>query len=169
MAEIRDYSKDIEINEFDLESEWITHSSLYMHYSGILAEAIANKDDAKLKMEWIAAKIDLDVRKNWSNEKYDLEKLTEGAIKNITMTNGNYLKAYRKYNHCVKIVNSLTGVKTAFEHRKHALSNLVSLQISGFNSEPRNKIQDLQNARNKNNHNNHKEDLTESMNKRKKK
>ena len=167
MPELRNYNIDIEIDENDLEGEWITHASLYLHYSSILADAIANRDEAKLKMEWVAANIDLDIRKNWQ-KKYNLEKLTEGAVKNITMINKKYLAAYRKFNKCVKIVNSLTGVKTAFEHKKHALGNLVSMQISGFNAEPRNKIRDLQKTISSGDHHRHKEDLNTRMKNRKK-
>ncbi|MCP4373932.1 MAG: hypothetical protein GY797_38385 [Deltaproteobacteria bacterium] len=168
MPELRNYNLDIEIDENDLEGEWLTHPSLYMHYARELASAIARRDDAKLKLDWIAANIDLDVRKHWQS-KYDLEKLTEGAIKNTIMINKKYMKAYRRYNKCVKVVNSMTGVKTAFEHKKHALSNLVSLQISGFHAEPRNKVRDLKKAMSTGAHNKHKEDLNQRMRDRKKK
>jgi hypothetical protein len=168
MPEMRNYNIDIEVDEFDLEGEWITHPSMYMHYSGLLADAIAQRDDAKLRMEWIAANIDLDVRKHWDT-KYDFSaKPAEGAIKNTILTNKKYLVAYRKFNKCVKIVNALTGVKTAFEHKKHALSNLVSLQISGFNAEPRNKVRDLKKVVNISGHLKHKEDLNARMKDRKK-
>ena len=134
MGELRDYRQDIKVDEFDLEGEWITHPSIYMHYSEIWAEAVADKDDAKLKMDWIAANIDLDVRKNWDT-KYNFDaKPSEGAIKNTILISAKYLEAYRKYNQCIKRVNSMVGVKTAFEHKKHALGNLVSLKIGGNNS-----------------------------------
>lgn len=167
MPELRNYKLDIEIDENDLEGEWITHPSIYMHYSGILADAIKNRDDAKLKMEWIAANIDLDVRKHWDSKYKFTSKPAEGAIKNTILTNKKYLTAYRKYNKCVRIVNSMTGVKTAFEHKKHALGNLVSLQISGFHSEPRNKVRDLQKSMSIGDHHKHKEDLNDRMKKRK--
>ncbi len=168
MPELRNYNIDIEVDENDLEGEWITHASLYMHYAKILADSIANRDEAKLKMDWVAANIDLDVRKHWQS-KYGLEKLTEGAVKNITMINKKYLKAYRKFNKCVKIVNSMTGVRTAFEHKKHALGNLVSMQISGFNSEPRNKVRDLQKNISSGDNFRHKKDLNTRMKNRSKK
>ena len=36
-----------------------------------------------------------------------------------------------------KNANILLSAKTAFDHRKRALENLVSLRIAGFHSEPR--------------------------------
>ncbi len=168
MAELRNYNLDIEVDENDLEGEWLTHPSIYMHYSQILSNAIAKRDDAKLRMEWIAAKIDLDVRKNWESKYKFTSKPAEGAIKNTILTNKKYLKAYRNFNRCVKIVNSMTGVKTAFEHKKHSLSNLVSLAISGFHAEPRNKVRDLKKVMNIEDHQKHKRGLNESMKNRKK-
>lgn len=166
MPELRDYRQDIEVDETDLEGEWITHPSIYMHYSEIWAEAVADKDDAKLKMDWIAANIDLDVRKYWDT-KYSLDKITEGAIKNTILISKKYLKSYREYNKCVKRVNSMAGVKTAFEHKKHALANLVSLKIGGFNAEPRNKIKDIKKLLSSGAHDRHADDLNTRMRKRK--
>jgi hypothetical protein len=166
-GELRDYRQDIEVDADDLEGEWITHPSIYMHYSEIYAEACADRDDAKLKMEWIAANIDLDIRKNWDT-KYGFEtKPSENAIKNTILINKKYLAAYREYNKKVKRVNSMTGVKTAFEHKKHSLANLVSLKIGGFYAEPRNKIRDIKKLLSSGAHDRHQEDLAHKMKLRK--
>ena len=53
------------------------------------------------------------------------------------------IKAQEELNKKTKILNSFNGVKTAFEHRKHALGNLVALKIGGFYSEPRNIAKDV--------------------------
>ncbi len=171
MPEIRNYNIDIEVDD-DLEGEWLTHPSLYLHYAKIYADACANKDDAKLKMDWIAANIDLDIRKTWDTkegyEKYGFEtKPAEGAIKNTILINKKYLAAYRKYNKYSKIVTSMIGVKTAFEHKKHALANLVSLKIGGFYAEPRNKIKDIKKLLSADLHEKHSSDLNKKMKARK--
>lgn len=172
MPEMRNYKLDIEVDEDDLEGEWVTHPSLYLHYSDFYAEACADRDDAKLKMDWIAANIDLDIRKTWDTdkgfEKYGFEnKPAEGAIKNTILINKKYLEAYKRYNKCVKRVNSMTGVKTAFEHKKHALANLVSLKIGGFYAEPGNRIKELKKVLSSGAHDRHRRDLNERMQKRK--
>ena len=172
MPEIRDYRIDIEIDEGDLEGEWITHPSIYLEYAEVYAEACADRDDVKLKMDWIAAKIDLDIRKIWNTDKgfkkYGFEtKPSEGGIKNTILTNKKYLEALKKYNKHIKRVTSLTGVKTAFEHKKHALANLVSLKIGGFYAEPRNKIKDIKKLLSSGAHGRHQEDLSRKMKLRK--
>ena len=170
MPELRNYKLDIEIDEDDYEGEWITHSSIYLYYAEMYAEAIELRDNTKLKMEWIEAKIDLDVRQNWESKKYKLtSKPTESAIKNIIKTSKSYLKITRKYNKTVKRVNSLIGVKTAFEHKKHALGNLVSMKISGFHAEPRNKIRDLKKQISVTTHEKHKNELNDRIKKRRSK
>jgi len=167
--EIRNYALDIEINEEDLEGEWLTHPSIYAYYTEAFADSVYKRDDAKLKLEWVEAQIDLDIRQKWET-KYKLPtKPTEAAIKNIIKTNKKYLNSMKKYNKCVKRVNSLQGIKNAFDHKKHALSNLVSLQISGFYAEPRNKVRDLQKHISATNHSQHKRELNESLKRRKKK
>jgi len=165
MPELRNYRLDIEIDENDYESEWLTHPSVYLHYAEIYADVVQWRDDAKLKMEWIEAKIDLHIRKNWDEE----YKLTETAIKNKIKTSKKFLKVARHYNKCVKRVNSLIGIKTAFEHKKHALSNLVSMKISGFYAEPRNKVRDLKKQMSMESHEKHKTLLQESLKNRSKK
>ncbi len=170
MVEMRNYADDIEIDS-DLEGEWVTHPSLYMHYSEIYADACADRDDAKLKMDWIGANIDLDIRKTWDTapgyERYGFDtKPSEGAIKNTILINKKYLAAMRQYNKQVKRVNSMTGVKTAFEHKKHALANLVSLKIGGFYAEPRNKIKDVKKLLSSGAHDRHRRDLNDKMKKR---
>lgn len=170
MVEMRNYKVDIEIDD-DLEGEWITHPSLYLHYAELYADACADKDDAKIKMDWIAANIDLDVRKTWDtnegHKKYGFEsKPSEGAIKNTILINKKYLAALKYYYKQVKRVNSFTGVKTAFEHKKHALANLVSLKIGGFYAEPRNKIKDVKKLLSSGAHDKHRRDLNSKMKKR---
>lgn len=171
MPEIRDYKVDILISN-DLENEWLTHPSTYMYYAEEFADACEDRDNAKLKMEWIAATIDLDIRKTWDTtkgyKKYEFDKKpTEGAIKNTILIDKEYQTAYKTYNKAVKKVNSMTGIKTAFEHKKHALANLVSLKIGGFYAEPRNKIQDVKKLAGANVHEKQQEVLNEKMKRRK--
>jgi hypothetical protein len=163
MPELRNYNLDIEIDESDLEGEWLTHPSLFLHYSKILANAIKILDEEKLRLDWIAANIDLDVRKNWK-KKYGFEtKPAENAIKNTILISKKYMAQQRVCHQKTKIVNNMKGVKTAFEHKKHALGNLVTMQVAGFHSEPRNQLRDLKKVVNIVNHNKHKEGLSETM------
>ncbi len=141
-GELRDFKQDIEINKDDLEGEWLEHPSLYLHYSEIYADAIYRRDKAKLKLDLVMAKLDLAIRKD--PHKYDFNsKPTEGGIKNTIMIQEEYIKAQEELNKKTKVLNSFSGVKTAFEHKKHSLSNLVALKIGGFYSEPKNVVKDI--------------------------
>jgi hypothetical protein len=131
----RDYSKDIEINENDLEAEWLEQPSLMLYYSERYAEAIHKRDMRKIRLDYVFADIDSDIRKNW-NKHFD-SKPTEVALKNYITKDARYRKAEKLHINAVRDVNILAGVKTSFDHRKRALENLVSLRISGFHSEPK--------------------------------
>lgn len=166
MAELRNYRKDIEIDENNLEDEWIVHPSNYLEYADIYAEAIEKRDNVKLKLEWIEANLDLDIRKNPAKYGFDT-KPAEGAIKNTIKIQSKFREQSRLLIKATRRVNSMTGVKTAFEHKKHALGNLVSAKIAGFHAEPRNKVRDLQKVVNYDMHNKHKQNLSDTMKNRK--
>lgn len=140
--EMRDFRRDIDIDKDNLEEEWLLHPSLYLYYSCEYSEAFNAKEKAKQKLDWIAAKLDLDIRKNYKKYGFD-SKPAEGGIKNTVLTHKEYQKALKKYNKAQDLFSTFTGVKTAFEHRKHALGNLVALKIGGFYSEPRNIVKDI--------------------------
>jgi len=133
----RNYTDDIKINEHDLESEWLTQPSLMLYYSEAHAEALHARDTAKVQVDYTFAKIDADIRKNW--EKFFDSKPTEGAIKSFILKSPKYKKAEHFLIDCAKEANLLAGIKTSFDHRKRALENIVSLRISGFHAEPKNK------------------------------
>lgn len=163
--ELRDFRRDIEIDKDNLEEEWLLHASLYLHYSSQYADAFYQKDQAKLKLDWVMAELDLEIRKNFKNFGFD-SKPAEGGIKNTIIVNKKYQKALKTFNQKTKILNNMTGVKTAFEHRKHALGNLVALKIGGFNSEPRNIVKDVKKIQGAKGHAERKKALNEKMKKK---
>jgi hypothetical protein len=140
--EMRDFRRDIDIDKDDLEEEWLLHPSLYLYYSCEYSEAFNAKEKAKQKLDWVTAKLDLDIRKNYKKYGFD-SKPAENGIKNTVILHKEYQKALKKYNKAQDLFSTFTGVKTAFEHRKHALGNLVALKIGGFYSEPRNIVKDI--------------------------
>lgn len=134
----RDYNKDIQIDENDLENEWIEHPSIVLYYNEAFSDAQYNRDKLKIKLDQTSAKLDSAVRKDWA--KYGFEsKPTETALRNYILLHPDYRKDELEHLKSVREVTLLTGVRSSFEHRKKALENIVSLRISGFHSEPRNK------------------------------
>ena len=142
MSDVRDYNKDIEIDENDLEGEWLVHPAIVMYYNKAFADAQYNRDKLKIKLDQESAKLDSDVRKNWKDLNFD-SKPTENAIRSYILLHPNYRKAEIKHLKAIREVVMLTGVRNSFEHRKKALENIVSLRITGFHSEPRNKVKQI--------------------------
>lgn len=165
--EMRDFRRDISIDKDNLEDEWILHASLYLHYSCQYSEAFDNKEKAKQKLEWVAAKLDLDIRKNYKEYGFT-SKPAETGIKNLIITHKKYRKALKKFNKANEVFTTFTGVKTAFEHRKHSLGNLVALKIGGFYSEPRNIVKDVKKIQSIKGQEERKKALNEKMKKNKK-
>jgi hypothetical protein len=133
----RDYSKDIIIDENDLENEWLTHPSLYLYYAEAHAEAVYKKDIKKSTLDYTYSILYDDIKTNWRD--HFSSKPTEPAAKEWIVRNPKYRKAEKEFIEATRNANVMLNVKNAFEHRKHALSNVVSLMITGFHSEPKNK------------------------------
>lgn len=133
----RDYKKDVEIDPNNLEEEWIIQASLFLYYAESHADALHQRDMSKSKMDLTYAKLYSEIKKDW--EKHFDSKPTEPAIKEWIFSNPLYQKAERTLINASKDANIMLAAKTAFDHRKRALENLVSLRISGFHSEPRSK------------------------------
>jgi len=142
---MRNYKADIKINEHDLETDWMTQASHFLYYAEEHANALHNRDMMKAKADYIYAVMYSEIKKDW--EKHFEIKPTEPAIKEFIAKSKKFKIAEKKYIDAAKDANIMLGVKTAFEHRKLALSNLTSLKISGFYAEPRNKQRDVENLK----------------------
>jgi len=142
MKSDRDFKRDIHIDENNLETEWLEQASLFVYYAELHAEALYQRDMAKSKLDLLFAKLYSERRKNW--ERYFDSKPTESALKEHILSDPKYQKAERHLISSAKDANLMLSVKTAFEHRKKALENLVTLKVSGFYAEPKNKIRKLQ-------------------------
>lgn len=164
-----DFIKDMAIDREDLEGEWVYQPALAMQYSEEYVEALDYRDKLKRKLDFLHAELSLDIRKNPSNYGFE-SKPAEGAIKAKVETHKKYVKACDRHAKACKTHNSLLEVKKHFEHtRKAALSNLVSLRITGVHSEPRNKVRDLKRQEDIVTNNEHKKKLEKRRKKKKKK
>jgi hypothetical protein len=131
----RDYSADIKIDQDNLTDEWIKQPSLYLYYAEAHADAVLAKEKASDTIDLVYAQLDSVIRKDW--EKHFDKYPTETAIKNWILMQEKHKIALEKYHKISHTVNVLAAAKTAFDHRRKALENLVSLLITGFHSEPK--------------------------------
>lgn len=130
-----DISSDLKINVNDLEKDWTEQASLYMYYSEAYADAIKIRDEDKNKLEIADAQLDFEIRRNW--EKHFEKQPAETAIKNWVIMQEKHQKALAIYLESSHNANLLQGAKTALDHKRKALENLVSLLITGFHSAPK--------------------------------
>jgi hypothetical protein len=137
---MRNYKEDIKIDNNKLEEEWTEQASMYQYYAEDYADAVKKRDKAKSWLEVVHAKVDSIIRKD-KNKKFD-KKPTEGQVKSLIITHPKYKQAQTELIDATYEMNLALGIKTSFEHRKKALENIVSLHITGFHAEPRNKIKD---------------------------
>lgn len=131
----RNYKEDIKINEDDLENEWIEQPSLYLYYGEAHADAVLEKEKASDELDLVHAQLDSQLRKDW--EKHFEKAPSEAAIKSWIIQQEKYKKKLENLNKKTHNVNVLAVAKTAFDHRKKALENLVTLHVTGFHSEPK--------------------------------
>lgn len=114
--------EDLNISISSLEVEWEKQASNYYKWSELLAEAQRRKMNAKMQLDNIEAKIDLDIRSNPA--KFNLGKSTEAAIRNIIINSEGYMTDHQQYLNLVKKNDLLQAAVRALEHKKSALENL---------------------------------------------
>jgi hypothetical protein len=122
--------EDIQIHKDHLEDDWETHSELALEWHMKLATAIFLRDTEKEKLVSREAEKSFDIRNDPKN--YGIEKITEGAIDTLLKTDRTLQDLRISVINIDYQVNLLKGVTTAFEHRKKALEEEVSLYIAGY-------------------------------------
>lgn len=133
----RNYKSDLEINMDDLETEWLEQPSLFMYYSQAHAEAIRDREEAKNHLDTVDAMLDSEIRTEENWKKHFEKHPTEGAIKNWVIMHEKHKNALAIFNKKSHDTNLLQSAKSAFDHRRKALENLVTLLVTGFHSQPK--------------------------------
>jgi hypothetical protein len=143
------YSEEIKIDKHRLDEHLVEQSELYISWSDLYAEAIAESERQKevianLKDELARTRavIDLEVRE--SPEIFGLKKTTDKAIESCILLDKRYIEQQNKmheakleYIEKKEIENKLKGSEEAFRQRRKNIENLVTLMIGGYYSEPR--------------------------------
>jgi|TARA_R100001530_G_scaffold108613_2_gene76163 hypothetical protein len=130
-----DYKKDIEIGKGNLKEEWERQAGLYLFYSLKTSDAEVAKSNAKEELEVTDAGLDKKIRTN--PDKFDLEKVTDKVVANTILLQEKHKIAFDNYVEMLYELSILRGVMVAFDHKKKALENLVTLHVSGYNAEPK--------------------------------
>ena len=129
-----DYKNDISIDPESLDLEWLRHSSTFMQYSELKAEAKRELDRAKEKKKTIRSELILRARKGGP----DLIgcKVTDQTVEAWYRTQEGYIDAVEELADAEYEHNILDGAIFAFQNRKTALENLVKLMLAGYFAAP---------------------------------
>lgn len=125
----------IHIDEMNLDREWINHPGLYFKWARKLADARMEADELKARIEVVAAELDKDIRE--SPSLYEVEKVTEAAVKSAVIAQETYQKAVRRFGKAKHKVDIYQAAVNTLDHRKRALENLVDLHSQNYFSSPR--------------------------------
>lgn len=131
----KDESSFIDIDENELDKEWIEQPKLYMRWATRLADAKLVVDEAKANWDLVIADLDASIRSK--PQRYKLEKATEPAIKQAIMIQIEYTNAQQAFHSAKHRVGILEAGVQALEHRKRALEKLVDLYMANYFGTPR--------------------------------
>jgi hypothetical protein len=119
------YEQDVSIDETALDVEWLQQSNLMYKYARYQAETKKAMDEAKERLDFIRAKVEMDIRANPEN--YGLSKVTESAIASTILLQPEYQEASKKYIEAKYENDVATAAVRAIDQKKTALENLVKL------------------------------------------
>ena len=129
------YEKDIKIDPDSLDIEWLEQASLMLKYTRYQAGLQLDEDEAKENLEFITAELDKEIRTN--PEKFGIEKITEGVVRNTILLKDEYKEANKEYLTARFENNVGKGAVRSVDGRKTALENLVKLHGQQYFAGPK--------------------------------
>lgn len=135
VQEDKDDTSFIEIDEHQLDKEWVSQPRRMLIYSRKLADAKLALDQAEAELEVVDAELARDIRE--SPETFDCPKTTDKAIEQTVQLQKPYLRAVRAVNLAKHEVAIYQAAVNALNHRKSALEGLVTLWSQSYFSSPK--------------------------------
>jgi len=141
--------RDISINKFRLDEEFIKQPDMMLFFSDELAEinkaandSCTRVNEVKDELEKVKAEISLKIRQGEGIP--EGIKITEEAIKGLLLTNDLVKEVHKKLYDCKYKENELiekrdriASIVDALRHRKSSLENLTQLYQMGYFSMPK--------------------------------
>lgn len=125
----------VEIDEFRLDRECIRLPTDYLRYATRAAEAKRDVVEAKNRLSVVEADLGKHIRD--MPGKHGLEKVTEGALKEVILTHKDYKQAVQDYNEAVYESSLADAVVSALEIKKRTLTLLVELHGMSYFANPK--------------------------------
>ena len=119
------YEQDVSIDETALDVEWLQQANLMYKYARYQAETKKAMDEAKERLDFIKAKVEMDIRA--TPENYGLSKVTESATASTILLQPEYQEVSKKYIEARYENDMAAAAVRAIDQKKTALENLVKL------------------------------------------
>lgn len=129
----------LSIDELRLDEEWIRQPGLYFKYANRLADARTEMDNAKTRLDVVAAEVETKVRRKPVKYGIEAERVTEAMINSAVIRDPLYQDHSGKLIDAQHKVRVLEASVTAIEHRRSALTRLVELKQMDYFSEGSNR------------------------------
>jgi hypothetical protein len=123
------------IDENALDKECVKLPTQYIQWATKAADRKARVDELKNGMELVEAQLKQQIRSNPGD--FGLEKVTEGALCELLLTQPDYQAALKRHNRAKHLYELAQAVVWALEHKKRSLTLLVDLHGMGYFAEPR--------------------------------
>lgn len=128
---IKQLEDKLRIDEHSLDVALREHPELFYRVATELALSISKRDEAKLEMDQIEAKVDMDLRADAAKIG---TKTTEKEIESNKKVDRKVISVNEKF--LAERYNSAkwTALREAYEQRSYALSKLVDLYLANYYS-----------------------------------
>lgn len=131
----KNFRDQLTINHNALDVEWLSQPKLFMEVSEEAADARAELDRSKLRLEVREAELDKEVRTR--PDHFGLDKVTESAVKSAITTHKDYIHLREEFIEQKHEVDVLSAAVAAMEQRKAALERLVILHGQQYFAGPK--------------------------------
>lgn len=122
------------INQYELDKEWASHPKMMEDCCRAGADARLAFDEAKDLLELEHAKLYSAISSDPA--RYGLPKATDAVVSAAVLQQKSYQQlqaSVRELRHAMQVMDA---GKSALEHRKKALEDLVALHLSGYFAAP---------------------------------
>lgn len=127
--------RTFQIDPDRLDDEWINQPDLFHGFAVELAQNRLEVETKKNLLELEDARLCKDIRDR--PKRYDIDKLTENAIRAVIVQQKTYQTALKDLNDAKYRLDISQAAVTACDHRKKALENMVYLHGQNYFATPR--------------------------------
>ena len=122
------FTKDIDINIFDLDGECVKNSRMYAQYSEMLTQAEYLKKTLKEREEILHAKLDWEIRNSDNGKK----TIREAEVKSKIILSPEIQKITRRLSRADYKVSMLKAALLSIDQKRKHLDYLVRLYCSQY-------------------------------------